>query len=194
MRGNYHVVLDACVLARATLSDLFLRLAETPRLYSPHWSVKILDEACKHYATRPKRPWPAERIASFKAVLQEHFPEAFVHGYEWLEPALDIHPKDKHVLAAAIHAKIQAIVTFNLKDFQSPAIGGTGVEVVHPSEYLTALYSMDSGVFVSKLTAMASKKKIEPPALLTRLAKSGVPIFAAYVADELGWNLNDSGD
>lgn len=35
MRANDPVVLDACVLAPFGVCDLFLRLAEEPRLYCP---------------------------------------------------------------------------------------------------------------------------------------------------------------
>lgn len=35
LAANYRVVLDACVLANISVCDLFLRLAETPRLYVP---------------------------------------------------------------------------------------------------------------------------------------------------------------
>jgi hypothetical protein len=34
-------VLDACVLIPASLRDTLLRLAETPRLYTPKWSAEI---------------------------------------------------------------------------------------------------------------------------------------------------------
>ena len=44
MNANFRVVLDACVLANFGLCDLFLTLAETPRLYQPVWSREILDE------------------------------------------------------------------------------------------------------------------------------------------------------
>lgn len=51
MQADFQVVLDACVLANAGLCDLFLRLAEPPRLYLPLWSQEILDEV--HPAPRP---------------------------------------------------------------------------------------------------------------------------------------------
>jgi len=41
MRAEYPVVLDACVLAEATVSDLFLRLSEAPRFLLPKWSEEI---------------------------------------------------------------------------------------------------------------------------------------------------------
>lgn len=51
MKGaNYRVVLDACVLANHGVCDLFLRLAERPRLYSPQWSQRILLETTRNQA------------------------------------------------------------------------------------------------------------------------------------------------
>ena len=41
MNADFPVVLDACVLANQRVTDLLLRLAETPRLYVPKWSAKI---------------------------------------------------------------------------------------------------------------------------------------------------------
>jgi hypothetical protein len=44
MNADFPVILDACVLANQRVTDLLLRLAETPRLYLPHWSNRLLDE------------------------------------------------------------------------------------------------------------------------------------------------------
>ncbi len=44
MRADFKIVLDACVLANFSVCDLYLRLAERPRLYLPRWSTQILDE------------------------------------------------------------------------------------------------------------------------------------------------------
>ncbi len=190
MRGNFHVVLDACVLVSYSVCDLLLRLAETPRLHSPHWSNRILDETCMAYRTRRKNPWPEDRVQSFRSVLELHFPEAMVSDFDHLEASLQNDPKDRHVLAAAIKAQASTIVTFNLKDFQPEALAPCGIEAVHPSEYLVALYSVDSGLVVSRLNDMATSAGISPPALLSRLAKT-VPMFSSHVADALGWTLDD---
>lgn len=189
MRGNFHVVLDACVLVSYTVADLLLKLAESPHLHSPRWSARILDETCKAYANRKRNPWPAARVQSFRAALEQHFPEAMVEGFEELEAALTNDPKDRHVLAAAIKAKTAAVITFNLRDFPDAALAATGVEAVHPSAYLSALYAMDSGLVVSRLNEMASSVGVAPQDVLKRLAKA-VPIFAAEVAEALGWELD----
>jgi predicted nucleic acid-binding protein len=49
--------------------------------------------------------------------IRQHFPEAWIEDYEDLIPAMTNHPKDRHVLAAAAHAGVKVIVTYNIKDF-----------------------------------------------------------------------------
>ena len=44
IHANFGAVLDSCVLANYAVCDLFLRLAETPSLYVPHWNDEILSE------------------------------------------------------------------------------------------------------------------------------------------------------
>ena len=44
MHSDFPVILDACVLATGALCDLYLRLAEPPRLYSPVWSDETAEE------------------------------------------------------------------------------------------------------------------------------------------------------
>ena len=49
--------------------------------------------------------------------MDNALPDACVTGYQRLIPALTLSdPDDRHVLAAAIRAKAQVIVTFNEKD------------------------------------------------------------------------------
>jgi hypothetical protein len=45
-------------------------------------------------------------------------------------------PEDRHVLAAAIKAGADAIVTFNLKDFPNNVLSKYNIEAVHPDEFI----------------------------------------------------------
>jgi len=56
------VLLDACVLAPFSVCDLFLRLAEEPRLYRPRWSEEILAEVRRTQID--KLGWP-EHLAYY---------------------------------------------------------------------------------------------------------------------------------
>jgi len=47
-------VLDTCVLFPASLRDTLLRLAETPRQYTPKWSGRILEELTRNLESQRK--------------------------------------------------------------------------------------------------------------------------------------------
>ena len=141
--------MDACTLAPANLCEILLRLGETPRLYSPQWSEHILTEVRRTHIE--KLNWP-EKLADFwQQEVRQSFPEALVTGYEPLIAVCDINEKDKHVLAAAIKARAELIVTTNIRHFPLQDLDPWGIEVAHPANYLITLYSIDPGVVVSKI-------------------------------------------
>ena len=60
-----------------------------------------------------------------------------VVGYEPIEPGLDLpDPDDHHVLAAAIKARAQVIVTRNLKDFPADALAQWNIDVKSPDQFV----------------------------------------------------------
>jgi hypothetical protein len=57
--NEYTVLIDACVLIPISLTDLLLRLAEDPPLYTPKWSAGILDEVERNPSRSAVQPsWP----------------------------------------------------------------------------------------------------------------------------------------
>src|SRR5690606_5260717 len=141
MNADIPVVLDACVLANQRVTDLLLRLAESPRLYLPKWSARILDETDRTLSGN--LGWPEDLVRYRREQLMTHFPEACVAGFEPIESCLKNDPKDRHVLAAAIRARCEVIVTFNLRDFPPEALSDWDVEVQHPSKFLAGRYSLN---------------------------------------------------
>jgi hypothetical protein len=53
------------------------------------------------------------------------------------------HPKDRHVLAAAIACRADYLVTFNLKDFAPVPADAHGVAVIGPSTFLKELAALE---------------------------------------------------
>ncbi len=186
MRVDYRVVLDACVLAPANLCDLLLRLAEIPRLYIPQWSESILTEVRRTQIE--KLGFPEHLADSWQATVRSSFPEAMVTGYEPLIEVCQIQEKDRHVLAAAIRARAELIVTSNLKDFPVSELERWSIEVAHPANYLLTLYSMDPGIFVSKTYQLSENRGISAQRFLSKLSRS-VPTFADALAAEIGWEF-----
>lgn len=188
MQVDFKVVLDACVLAPANLCDVFLSLAETRRLYLPVWTHTILDEVQRTQTGRLK--WPADLSAYWRLEVEKNFPEALVTDYETLIPICTNQDKDRHVLASAIKAKAEMIVTMNVRDFPENALKSWDVTVCHPGDYLITLYTMNEGVVVSKLDAIARRRNRTLEETLARL-KSTVPQFAEHVSESLGMDLPD---
>lgn len=52
------------------------------------------------------------------------------------------------MLAAAICAGAQFIVTFNLRDFSADTLAGFGIEAVHPDTFLEQQFESNEGVMV----------------------------------------------
>lgn len=99
MKSDYPVILDACVLLPMPLADTLLRMAETPRLYSPKWSEETLSEITRNLVGKWNKT--QEQAGRREKVMRQHFPESLVEGYEDLTVAMKNDPKDRHVLAAA---------------------------------------------------------------------------------------------
>jgi predicted nucleic acid-binding protein len=183
MKADFRVFLDACVLANARLADLLLRLAEHPRQYLPVWSEEVLDETRRTHVE--KLEWPERLADTFQEALRRHFPEAMSANYEHLLPAVTNDPKDQHVLAAAIHARAEMILTFNLKDFPEEALAPWQIEAQHPDTYLQTLYAIDARQVVARISAMASKH--DDDMMEDTLIRLGtfVPVFAGRLMDDL---------
>ena len=134
MTADLLVLMDACVLVPAALRDTLLRLAEHPRLYVPRWSEEIIAETVRNLQNRIGLP--AEKTDYLVAQLRKHFPDSWVPGYERLVASMDNHPKDRHVLAAAVKCGAQVVVTYHKRHFPAAATKPWGIDVQGPSAFL----------------------------------------------------------
>ena len=181
-RADFHVVLDACVMANIAVADLLLRLAETPRLYVPVWSHEILAEIER--TLKNKLQWPDQLADSYLAALADNFPEACVDDYEHLLSHCANEEKDRHVLACAIRAKAEVIVTFNLKDFPAAALDPWQVTALHPQDYLLTLYAISPVSVLHRLEAMARRRQMLLEDLLIHLGQ-WLPTFCHKLLADL---------
>jgi predicted nucleic acid-binding protein len=183
MRADYTVVLDANVLAESSLSDLFLRLSERPRLLLPKWTDEIWEEAERTMLNVLK--WPLSTINSRIKAAKNTFPEAMITDYQAYIPRCTNDPKDRHILAAAIRGQVETIVTMNVRHFKPADVEIWGVSVAHPDEYLKVLYEFDSAVVVQVLNDMANRRRKPIEQMLSRLS-APAPRFAKKVGNDLG--------
>ncbi|MCL2783444.1 MAG: PIN domain-containing protein [Propionibacteriaceae bacterium] len=171
-------VLDACVLVPISLCDVLMELADAA-LYKPLWSQTILDETYK--ALVEKRGVPADRAERRIGLMQAAQPGASVNGFETLIPEMGNHPKDRHVLAAAVQAKCRLIVTANLNDFPVSALAPHGVKAVSPDAFLLDFLDDDAdAVWAAVDHKRASYRR--PPMTMNQFCEilaATVPRFAA---------------
>ena len=135
-------LLDANVLYPAGLRDVFLRLADR-YLYVPLWSADIHAEWVRSLlADRPDID--ASVLDRTRAVMDGHFPDAIVTGYEAIAARLDLpDPGDRHVLAAAIRGQADVIVTGNLRDFPPDRLAPYALVAQHPDTFVADLFEAD---------------------------------------------------
>lgn len=186
VRADFAVLLDACVLAEASVADLYLRLSEEPRLLLPKWTSKIWDEVDR--TCLEKLGWNPQVVRERRRVATTFFEEAMVTGYEHLEKVCENHEGDRHVLAAAIHERIETIVTTNLRHYPAETLDPWGVTAIHPGNYLITLFEHDRGIVVDKLYRLANDRKKPVDVALGRLAWT-VPSFSQHVGEALGMSI-----
>ena len=122
----------------------------------------------------------SDRIARLESKLREHFPEAWVEGFEALIPEMTNDLKDRHVLAAAAHAKARTLVTYNLKHFPMSSTKPWRVTAVGPSLFLKQLYASDPHSVVEVLREQAAEIK-RTFADQLRVLHKAVPAFVEVV-------------
>ncbi len=77
-------------------------------------------------------------------------------------------PNDRHVLAAAIVAHADIIVTYNLKDFPEAALHPFNIEAQHPDEFLRHLIDLAPAVVVDAVQRQQANLT-NPPVTLSHL-------------------------
>lgn len=133
------VVLDACVLYPTVLREILLGVARAG-LYDPVWSDRILREWV--LATAKISPAAQEIARGDAALAKAAFPRALQEAQPNIEAKLSLpDANDIHVLAVAISAHADAIVTFNAQDFPRPVLAEWQIERRDPDGFLWELHS-----------------------------------------------------
>ena len=139
------VIADANVLVPAALCDFLLRAAAVG-LYQVRWTEDILDEVCRTLIVDLNKT-DAQARRRIEAMTRA-FPDAMVTSHRHLIDAMTNSPKDRHVLAAAVEAGAQVIVTNNLRDFPSDALSPFGILADSPDTFLLRLLRRDAEAVV----------------------------------------------
>lgn len=171
------VIYDACVLHPAPLRDLLIRLARVG-LVQARWTEAILDECFRSIVRR--RPELAKALERTRALMIVAVPDSLVVGYEHLVDTLALPDvDDRHVLAAAIQAGADLIVTANLADFPPEVLSVHGVEAKHPDLFVLELVESAPALVLTVLVRQAADLQNPPRTrddLLDMLEAIGLPL------------------
>ena len=159
--SHYTVLLDANVLYPAPIRDVLMQLAVTG-LFQAKWTTEIHQEWIEALLNNePHRDRKA--LERTRDLMDACTLDCLVSDYELLIPGLTLpDPDDRHVLAAAIAGRCDAIITHNQRDFPESALSPFGIEAQHPDEFLCNQLTLAPGPFCSALKTVRARLK-KPP-------------------------------
>lgn len=161
----FKAVLDANVLYPYFLRDLLIRIA-LKDLYKPLWTERIHDEWIISLL-KNRDDLMKERLEYAKDLMNENMPDANIENYEDLiEGVVLPDPDDRHVLAAAIKANAEMIVTYNLKDFPKEILDQYYIEAIHPDDFILCQIDLNPGAVRAAILSVL-KDLIKPPVNIT---------------------------
>ncbi len=175
------VLLDANVLYPAPVRDILLSLADK-KLFQPKWSADINDEWIRNLLVNREDIKRKDLISTVDA-MNKAFPDADTQYYESrMEHLFLPDPDDRHVLAAAIEAGAEGIITFNLKDFPEAALMMHGIEAMHPDDFIEELIGENTDTCFEAFEQQLNRLKNPPLTreyVLDKLLGCGLPKTAA---------------
>ena len=135
-------------------------------LFRAHWSDDIHAEWMRNVlANRPDLKM--EQLERTRELMDAHVRDCLVEGYKSLIPSLELPDEDdRHVLAAAIVAGADVIVTFNLKDFPMDQLETYGIEAQHPDDFVAHLIDLAPSQVCAAVAAVRARLR-NPPKTVT---------------------------
>jgi len=116
--------------------------------------------------------------------MRDFFRDSLVKDYEQLIERMTNHPKDRHVLAAAVACRADYLVTFNLKHFSLDSVGTHGLTVIGPSTFLKQLVAINPAIVEERLCDHAKAIGVSIDDLLSRLAGSVAGFVSPFSSHE----------
>jgi PIN domain len=179
---------DANVFYGMTLTDLVMETARAG-LCTARWTEAIHDEWTENLLKNQPLIARGSLIRRRRA-MNAAVRDAVVTGYEPLIPGLTLpDPNDRHVLAAAITAQCQVIVTSNLKDFPPVDLAPFKIVAVHPDPFFVDLMGHDVPAFLMAIKTILKRMRnppFTPDTYVAQLRKVGLPMLAAEVERHKG--------
>jgi hypothetical protein len=184
--SRFVAVYDACVLYPAPLRDFLMRLALTG-LFHARWSAEIQDEWVRSVLRDRNGEITPDQLTRTRELMEKAIPDCLITGYSHLVSSLTLpDPDDRHVLAAAIVAHADVIVTFNLKDFPQQELVKYNIEPIHPDAFAMAQIGLSRPKVCEAVQKQRASLKNPPKSVaefLDDLERQGLPQTAAELRD-----------
>lgn len=148
---------DANVLIPHEIRDILMISAAT-RLHSVYWSDGVFEEWLRNAAG--KNLAPAEKILKFQSDLNGMYPDALITRarYSALIDSMTNDEKDRHVLAAAVVAGADVLVTHNVDDFPLQSVEPHNIEVQTPDQFVRHQAEFSPPRFIDCFLSRAAKR------------------------------------
>ena len=163
---------DANILISRTLRDYFVYAASVGALQI-HWSDSILDETTRNLIA--KYDFSTQDAAVLVALIGQFLPDALIETTKRDIAAVEkveMSPNDRHVLAAALSAQADLLLTDNIRHFPKAWMAERGIELIDSATLLTRLAreQPDKLLAAHRLTVDRSPKSEE--AILATLERA----------------------
>ena len=173
----FRVVFDANVLFGFTNRDLimYLALAYDNSFFQPLWSDDIHHEWKKNYLAKHNDKTPEDLNKTIE-LMNLHAIGSLVQGYQHLisqEPVLQVNEKDRHVLAAALRANANLIVTGDDVFWEevNKLTDQTNITALKPDVFWERLFNADRNTFMQGIAFYYNRFQNPPLSLAQFLEK-----------------------
>ena len=93
-----------------------------------------------------------EKLERTAELMHQAVPDSLVEDFEILMCDLKLPDEnDRHVLAAALKARADMIVTYNVKDFPKDYLWDLEIEVQHPDDFLVCQIDLNQGLVLQAI-------------------------------------------
>jgi predicted nucleic acid-binding protein len=188
---------DANVLIPHEVRDILMISAST-RLHSVYWSEDVFEEWYRNSVGQGLAT--GESVRRFQRIMNGLFEDAFLprDKYFYRIDSMTNDPKDRHVLAAAVEAEVDVIVTYNIRDFPLESVVDYSIEVQTPDQFVRSRIDINPDRFISvflrrsleriKIAHDRGRRPITPEdiALFLRDGPALMPNSGQYILQLLG--------
>ena len=147
-------------------------------LFKARWSAVINDEWTRNLLKNSPQ-LDSTKVQRTVQLMSDAVRDWEVTNFQDLVPSVSLPDEnDRHVLAAAVKANADAIITLNIKHFPESSLSPHGVEALHPDDFVLDLIDLNAHQ-VLEAARLCWQRRRKPPLTwdqyLESLKRSSLP-------------------